>query len=249
MPVMSITDAVRALERELRGICGPRLQSLVIYGQRASRPAPAHHGHGHGHRDAPVRTMAIVDALTPADLRACASLSASWHERGLATPLVVAAHEFERSLDSFPLEFGAILADHQVVAGNNPFDGLTVDASDVRRACEVQARSHLLHLREGYLETRGRADALAVLIVESAASFAALIRSVARLEGAGGDDTAAAARHAERTIGAAPGSIEDIVGLVGVQEISSERAERLFPPYLDVAGKLVVYVDGWTRRA
>jgi len=251
---MSIPDGVRALEHDLRGICGPRLQSLVIYGRRAAAAAQHPHGHehghehGHGHAGAPVRTMAIVDALTAADLRACASLTASWHERGLATPLVVAAHEFERSLDAFPLEFGAILADHELVAGANPFDGLTVDSADVRRACEVQARSHLLHLREGFLETRGRADALAVLIVESAASFAALIRSLARLETAASEETATAARHAERALAVTPGSIADIVALVGVSEISSERAERLFPPYLDVAEKLVAYVDGWSRR-
>ena len=90
---------------------------------------------------------------------------AAWHDAGLATPLLLAAHEFGRSLDAFPLEFGAILADHVVVAGSDPFDGLRVDAADLRRACEVQARSHLLHLREGYLETRGRGDALADLIV------------------------------------------------------------------------------------
>jgi len=247
---MSIPDGVRALERDLRDICGPRLQSLVIYGQRAAAAAQHQHGHGHGHghAGAPVRTMAVVNALNAADLRACASLTASWHERGLATPLVVATHEFERSLDAFPLEFGAILADHELVAGANPFDGLTVDSADVRRACEVQARSHLLHLREGFLETRGRADALAVLIVESAASFAALIRSLARLETAASEETATAARHAERALAVAPGSIADIVALVGVSEISSERAERLFPPYLDVAEKLVAYVDGWSRR-
>jgi len=247
MPFMRIPDDVRALERDLRGICGPRLQSLVIYGQRSAAATSDHHAHGH-HRAA-VRTMAIVDRLSAADLRACAALTASWHERGLATPLVVAAHEFDRALDAFPLEFGAILADHEVVAGANPFDGLSVDASDVRRACEVQARSHLLHLREGFLETRGRGDALALLIVESAASFAALIRSVARLDGAGSGEAAAAARHAERTLGAAPGSVTDIVRLVGVSEISSEQAERLFPAYLDVAEKLVGYVDGWSQRA
>src|SRR5438034_2262490 len=196
---MSIPDGVRVLERELRGICGQRLHSLVVYGQRSAARSPAQHGHGDG--EAAVRTMAIVDGLNAADLRACAALTAPWHDRGLATPLLVAAHEFERSLDAFPLEFGAILADHVVVSGSNPFDALTVDAADIRRACEVQARSHLLHLREGYLETRGRADALAVLIVESAPAFAALIRSVARLERPDGDDTAAAARHAERTLG------------------------------------------------
>jgi hypothetical protein len=248
---MSIPDGVHVLERELREICGARLQSLVIYGQRtsASRAKTDAHAHQHGHSDATVRTMAIVDALNVADLRACAARTASWHEQGLATPLIVAAQEFGRSLDAFPLEFGAIIADHVVVAGPNPFETLRVDPSDIRRACEVQARSHLLHLREGYLETRGRGDALAVLIVDSAAPFASLITHLARLERPVGDDAAAAARHAERTFGAAPGTIASIVALVGADEISSAQAEALFPPYLEAVEKLVAYVDGWNARA
>jgi hypothetical protein len=246
---MSIPDAVHALERELRGICGPRLQSLVVYGQRALTHR-THDPHAHAAQAGPpVRTMAVVDALGANDLRACAALTAAWHDRGLATPLMVAAHEFGRSLDAFPLEFGAIIADHAVVAGANPFESLTVDPADIRRACEVQARSHLLHLREGYLETRGRSDALAMLVVESAPAFASLIASVARLERPDNDDPSAAARHMERTLGVPPGAIGAILGLVGVHEISSAQAEQLFPPYLDAVERLVNYVDGWSRRA
>ena len=248
--LMSTSNAVHELERELRGICGARLQSLVVYGRRADSHRTREPRRGHGaHEPAPVRTMAVVDALSASDLRACAALTASWHDRGLATPLMVAAHEFERSLDAFPLEFGAIIADHHVVAGPNPFETLTVDPADIRRACEVQARSHLLHLREGYLETRGRADALSLLIVESAPAFTALILSLARLARPGTDeDAAAAARQAERTLGAAPGAIGTIVGLVGVHEIASAQAEPLFPPYLDAVERLVQYVDGWSAR-
>jgi hypothetical protein len=246
---MTSLDAAQSLERDLREICGPRLRSLVIYGGRAR---PHSHGaapHGGGHDGAPIRTLAIVDGLDARDLRACAQLTPAWHDRGLATPLIVAAHEFERSLDAFPLEFGAIIADHSVVAGSNPFESLTVDDADVRRACEVQARSHLLHLREGYLETGGRSDALALLIVESAPAFAGLVASLARLERASSADVLAAARHAERTIGTGPDSISAIVSLVGVHEISSAQAEQLFPPYLAAVERLVAYVDGWSARA
>src|SRR5688572_15156071 len=246
---MSIPDDVRVLEHELREICGARLQSLVVYGQRArEHHAGDHHG-AHGSQAPSVRTLAVIEDLSAADLRACAARTESWHDRGLATPLLVAAHEFGRSLDAFPLEFGAIIADHVVVAGANPFETLRVDPLDVRRACEVQARSHLLHLRDGYLETRGRADALSLRIVESAPAFASLIKSLARLERPVGDDAAAAARHAERTLAAPPGSIGAIVGLVGVDEISSAQAEQLFPPYLAAVERLVHYVDGWSRRA
>src|SRR5262249_25754287 len=100
-----LPDSVDTLERELRGVFGPRLQSLIAYGSSGAA--------GHG----AMRTMALVESLTAEDLRACAARAASWHAAGLATPLVVAAHELERSLDAFPLEFAAIHADHVLVAG------------------------------------------------------------------------------------------------------------------------------------
>ena len=168
---MAIPEAVQLLDRELREIFGRRLQSLIVYGALEGQPAKDdRHAHAHGAADSPSRTMAVVEGMTREDLRACAKRVDAWHGRGLATPLLVAAREFDRSLDVFPLEFGAILADHVVVSGENPFAASKVEPADVRRACEVQARSHLLHLREGYLEARGRADALSDLIVQSKAT-------------------------------------------------------------------------------
>ena len=241
---MAIPDAVQTLERELREVFGSRLQSLVVYGQRA---VPDHDAHaGDGHAAPSTRTLAVVDSMTPDDLRACATRIESWHAAALATPLLFAAHEFERSLDAFPLEFGAILADHAVVAGANPFASLAVDPADLRRACEVQARSHLLHLREGFLETRGRGDALAVLIVQSAGAFAALVTSISRLEGHATDDAAAASRHVERMLGAPGSAVSDVTRLVGAHDISSVEAERLFAPYLEAVDRIVRYVDGWS---
>jgi hypothetical protein len=211
---MKVSDAVKMLERDLRGVFGGRLQSLATYGG-----AHTHVTHA----------LAIVATLTPDDLRACAAHAAAWHDAKLATPLLLAAHEFESALDAFPLEFGAILADHAVVAGKSPFDGLTVDPADVRRAIEVQARGHLLHLREGFVETRGRSDALSLLVLDSAPAFAALLRSVARLDGR--FDAGSAAK--------------EVAALAGAHDLSSADAERLFPPYLDAAERLVKHIDTW----
>ena len=246
---MDMSAAVSQLQRDLGAIFGERLLSVTVYGER---PGHSHRADPHAphstHEQAPIRTLLIVDAISEHDLRACAGRTAAWHDAGLATPLVLASKEFERSLDAFPLEFGAILADHRVVSGRDPFEALTVDPRDIRRACEVQARSHLLHLREGYLETRGRADALSVLIVQSAPALTALLTSLARLETSTAANPDAAARHAERTLAVSPGAIADIVALASVQEISSQQAEGLFSPYLDAVERLVAYVDGWSAR-
>ncbi len=222
------SSALQTLEHDLREIFGGRLQSLVHYGAHAHKAATHHHKGHHGHHETPLlHTLAVVDAVTPDDLRACARRIDAWHGEHIATPLVLPVSELERSLDVFPFEFSAIIADHVVVAGRNPFDTLHVEPSDLRWACEVQARGHLLHLREGFVETRGRDDALAVLIVRSAPAWKSLLENMARLDGR-----------------AAPS--DDITKLVGVKEISNEEAVRLFPGYLDAAERLTRQVDSWS---
>jgi hypothetical protein len=246
---MRIPEVVSTLERDLRGIFGSRLQSMVVYGLR-TRGGDNDHAttavSQAAHATPPlVHTLAVVDTLSTDDLRACTTCMQAWQNGGLATPLLVGAREFGRALDAFPFEFGAILHDYALVSGRNPFEGLQVAAADLRRACEVEARGHLLHLREGYLETRGNGDALAVLLVESAPAFAALVTNVAELDAAHAKDSGAAARHVERRLGLTSPTASEIVALVGVQEITSAEAERLFAPYLDTIERLVTYVDAW----
>jgi hypothetical protein len=237
---------MQILERDLREVFGGRLQSLVRYGGIA-QPSTGHddaHG-GHHHEPARTHALVIVDTLTPDDLRSCAARIASWHDAGLATPLILSPDEFSRSLDVFPFEFSSILANHDLVYGRNPFDGLRIESADLRWACEVQARGHLLHLRQGYVETRGRADALAVLIVRSAPAWASLLQNMARLDGVTSSEVTVAVRHAERTLNLTSG-LGEIVSLVGVKEITSEHAKALFPAYLQTVERLTKHVDNWS---
>jgi hypothetical protein len=213
---MTITESVRVLDGELRGIFGARLRSLVAYAAAAT--------------GAPTPTLAVVDELTVADLHACAARAAAWHDQGLATPLLLEAGEFSRSLDAFPLEFGAILAEHAVVSGASPFDGLRVDPADLRRACEVQARSHLLHLREGFIETEGRGDAVASLILRSATPLAALIRFVNRLRPGSADDPV----------------LTRVAGLGAGTNLSPGEARRILPAYLEAVERLTRQIDHWS---
>jgi hypothetical protein len=228
---MDIPGAAHTLDQDLRAVFGDRLRSLAVYASIAS--------------DDRISTLAVVDGLSADDLRACAGRVAAWDDAGLATPLFVAADEFGRSLDAFPFEFGAILADYAVVSGADPFTGLRVDPAHLRQACEVQARSHLLHLREGFLETRGRSDALAELVLRSAPPLVALVQSVARLEDHTSASGEAAAAFVERQVGIAAGNLSRIAQLSGRQDLSSDDARRLFPGYLDAVQRLAAYVDRW----
>jgi hypothetical protein len=204
------SSALQTLDTDVREIFGSRLQSLVRYGTKAKL----------------VHALVVVDSLTADDLRACAKRVSAWHDQGLATPLMIPAPELSRSLDAFPFELSAIIGDHTVVAGRNPFEGLRVEPNDLRWACEVQARSHLLHLREGFVEARGRDDALSVLIVRSAPAWASLLENMARLE-------------------SRPAAADEVTKLVGVKEISNDEAARIFPSYLERVEQLTKQVDTW----
>jgi hypothetical protein len=227
--------ATSGLLHDLRQIAGSRMNAIVVYGAHAA----ADHDRT---PDGPVHTLAIVDRPALGDLEACAARSAAWTRGGLATPLIVGADEFADSLDAFPIEFGAIIAQHEVVEGPDPFAALSVRPEDLRRACEVQARSHLLHLREGFIESRGEPSAIARLVVESAAPLLALVTNVARVSGYAGRDPAGAAAHVQQLAGIPGTSLGDIVGLASGSPAAIDPA-RVFPAYLGAVDRLTAYID------
>src|SRR5260221_13382075 len=173
---------IDGLARDLDRIFAARLQSLVAYpGNQA---------------DGSVHSCAIVDGLGFRDLVACLPQTESWHPRGIAVPLMLAAGALERTVDVFPLEYATILADYLVVRGADPFSGMSIPVEDIRRATEGQAKSHLIHLREAFLESHGETTRIARLIASSAAPLRALRTNIARL-----DAGAQGARQTDESLG------------------------------------------------
>jgi hypothetical protein len=233
--------AASRLLHDLRLIVASRLRSLVVFGGHAAGD--------HGRPvEGPVHTLAIVDRPELGDLEACAARSAAWTREGLATPLILGADEFARSLDAFPIEFGAIIAQHEVVDGPDPFASLSVDPGDLRRACEVQTRAHLLHLREGYIESRGEPSLIARLVTGSSPPLLALVTNVARLGGYTGPDPAEAAAHVQQLAGIDGNALVDVVGLAAGSSLGVDPA-RIFPAYLSAVDRLTAYIDReWESR-
>jgi hypothetical protein len=227
--------AAEALVVDLRRVFGHRLESLVAYG--------LHHRASTGLDDAPLHTLALVDRVRFEDLTACVPLATVWRRRGLAAPLLLARDEFQRSLDVFPLEYGDIIAHHVVIAGRSPFDQSVVAEADRRRACEQQAKSHLIHLREGFLESAGRPENVARLIAASAHPFRVLLGNIAHLEGIEGEDPAAAASK----LGIADSVVREVLGTSETQGTIADPT-ALLSRYIAVVEQLWAAVDAWRGR-
>lgn len=196
---MSSTDTLAA---DLKEIFGDRLRMLAAFG-------------------GPGSTCAVVQSLTLDDLDRCAGLERTWQKLGLDAPLFLIAGELARALDAFPLEFSEIIATRRVVYGADLFDGLAIQKADLRRACEVQARGHVLHLREGYIEAAGDRKAVDALVLAAVPPFRALVTNAARLDGI------------------SPKAL--------VTQLTLENFEIGFTEAFKAAERLVEYVDRWAH--
>jgi hypothetical protein len=197
----------------------------------------------------PTSSVAFGDRIDAADLEAFGTLTEAWHRDGLATPLLLTPGEFRRSLDAFPLEYQAIVDRHVLIAGAAPFQDLVVDPQHLRRACEAQAKSHLIHLRQGWMEAVGHDDQLAALIAGSATPLHALLANLARLC-EGGLQGAAADRDWARLGARLAGLDEALIADVLTLEQDPDKARHLvrrLPDYLKASEQLWAFVDGWTR--
>jgi hypothetical protein len=166
-------------------------------------------------------TCVVVQSLTVGDLDSCAALDQKWKKLGLDSPLFLLESELARARDAFPLEFSEIIATRHVVFGTDVFEGMTVPKADLRRACEVQARGHILHLREGYIEAAGDRKAVDKLVVAAVPPFRALVTNAARLDGI------------------SPKAL--------VTQLNLDNFAKGFAEALKAAEQLVDYVDRWSH--
>ncbi len=216
---------------DLQGIFGVRLEAFVTYAPSVS-PQPS---------------LALVRSLDMADLASCAARVKRWRSGGAATPVLLTRQEFARSLDVFPVEFGEIIANHATHFGDDPFAGMQVATGDLRRACESQVRSLLLHVREDYMEAAGAPREVAQVVVDSVAEFRALLNLLSRLDGQTRDRTQLAAWAADR-LQLDARVVSDALHVAHDPDSSSVDAGRLFPAYLAAIEHLARHVDQWPDR-
>lgn len=219
----------------LESVFGTRLRVVVAYGPQFE-----------GDAGAPLTCLALVTTLSLADLEACAQLAAGWTKANVAIPLLLPEDEFRRSLDAFPLEYSEILRAHAVVRGTaDPFEGVRIAPEDLRRACETQVKSHLVHLRAEFIASRGTPAAVGALVRAAAPAFAGLLRNVARLSDVHTHDRQDATRQGAWLARIPDGVVSSILALERRASAGTGDAAGFFAEYLAAVEQLAKAVDDW----
>lgn len=201
----------------------------------------------------PTRAVAFATRLAADDLQALAPLVDRWHHEGLDTPLLLTPHEFRRSFDAFPLEYGAILDRHLLIAGTSPFDDARPSDADIRRACEVQAKAFLIHVRQGWLHAADHHHEQAVMLEQSAAPLRVLLANVARLSQQGAEATSdndeALVAFGETHIGLPAEVLRGVLALDAHPERAGDlvKSPDFMTAYLLAAETLWAFADSWRQ--
>ena len=227
--------AADSLVADLRNVFGDRLLAVVAYGPLIE-----------GTANAPLTCLALV---SNADRRRFAGVRAvraahgverGWQRRSSCRPRSFCGRSTP-SLSSTGRSSGPT----KWCYGDNPFTSAVIAPEDLRRACELQAKSHLVHLREAFIEAGGRPTDVAELVTTSAPAFTQLLRNVARLNSVTTNDRGDVTRAGARAVGIPEELVADMLNLERQPGIPATDPSRLFPEYLAAVEQLARAVDGW----
>jgi hypothetical protein len=130
-----------------------------------------------------INLMLVMDQLTPPTLRSLSRAFSGWRKGTTEPPLMLSRAEWTRATDAFPIEITDMRTSYRVLRGPDPFEGVRVDPTDLRKALEREFRGKLLRLRQGYTIYAPDPAALGKLGLHSAATILVLLRGVLTLIG------------------------------------------------------------------
>jgi hypothetical protein len=204
---------------------GARLVALLLYGSAAREPGAGNQEPG------AMNTLLIVERIDDDLFTRLSTPVRDWVSAKHPPPLLLTAEEWRDSADAFPIEYDDIRAHHRLLAGRDPWRGITVQREDVRRQLEQELMGKLVHLRQAYVAQWNHPKGLAEIVRETRAGFLTMLRAVLRLAGrTPPPDSAALVREA--------------AGLVGF------ASDPYAPPaaYLDAVTRTAAFVNRMERN-
>jgi hypothetical protein len=233
MASMTIED----LGTQVSAALGARLVSLVLYGSAARTRGPVSRGS--------VNTLLIADGVDDRLFTVLAPIVTAWERRGHPAPIIFSEAEWHASADAFAIEYEDIRAGHRVVAGRDPWTGVTVKREDIQRQLEHELIGKLVRLRQGYVGALNDGRRLTALVTASASSLLTMLRTTLRLAGTPvPESTAEVVLAAAAVIGFPATDLADVVAhLEGRAPLALAPRDPRAGAYLEAVARTADYVN------
>jgi hypothetical protein len=170
-----IQKLLRTYVKEVKGRFGEQLEGVLLYGSAVRGEFLPGRSN--------LNILLLVSSYDSAVLKQYSALHRQWSKEQIVVPLFLTEEELRASAAIFPLEFLEIQEQHRVLDGRDPFIGFHVQTDRLRDAVIQGLMSHLLRLRQRYVEGGGGGEATTILLPLSITSTIPLLRGVQRLLG------------------------------------------------------------------
>lgn len=226
--------------REVETALGARLVALLLYGSAARGT--------HVSRGAGLNTLLVCDTTDDALFASLEPAVRSWTRAGHPAPLIFTHQEWRDSSDAFAIEYEEIRQAHRLLAGREPWQGISVRREDLRRQLEFELVGKLVRLRQAYAASRSDAKRLTEIVVGSASGFFTMLRSMLRLAGrAVPVEPEDVVREAAAVAGFSPTALDDLVAHVrGRAQLSLAPRDPRAAAYLATVARTAEFVNGLT---
>jgi hypothetical protein len=170
-----IQKLLQTYVKDVKGVFGEQLEGMLLYGSAVRGEFLPGRSN--------LNILLLVSSYDSAVLKRYSALHRHWSKEQIVVPLFLTEEELHTSAAVFPLEFLEIQEQHRVLGGRDPFIGFHVKTDRLRETVVQGVTSHLLRLRQRYVEGGGSDDATTILLPLSITSIVPLLRGVQRLLG------------------------------------------------------------------
>ena len=130
-----------------------------------------------------VNSILVLHQMDIESLASLAPLGKTYGKKRISAPLIMTPDYIQQSLDVFPIEFLDIQLLHYTCFGNDPFEEIRIDLSDLRRQCERELKVRRIGLCRGYISASGNRRVLTKELIHAFPGYVSLFRGILMLYG------------------------------------------------------------------
>jgi predicted nucleotidyltransferase len=197
--VPAVADKLAPMVADILGEHARNVHSILVVGS-AVRP-------DYNETYSDINSVVVLHEMSLKFIAFLAPLGKKYGKKRIAAPLIMTPEYIGKSLDVFPVEFLNYKLAHKTVYGPDLLSDLQIHKSHLRLQCERDIKIKLIGLRQGYLSSLGKKEALTETLVRSLAGTMAFFRAIIYLLG---KEPPIARTEVIKALGAATGLETDV---------------------------------------